>query len=155
MYEMRILFSCFLFCSALLSQGQSLKFKANLDDHAVKKLWVKGQGVEVRVEGDSEKLEVLIKNTSNEYILVEADDYSLIHHTGVKDKLCGPFLKIGPGERESITLSLCDQKGKMGLFGLYRAYDSHEDFQEQTLFIVDKHFKLRLGDSLVDFYTAR
>ena len=152
---MRILFSCLLFCCALLSWGQSLKFKANLDENSMKKLWVEGQGVEVRVEGGSEKIKLVVKNTSKEYFVVEADEYSLIHNTGIKDKLCGPVLKIGPGEKESITLTLCDQRQKEGLFGLKSSYDSKESFEEQTLFIVDKQFKLQLGDSLVDFYTAR
>ena len=151
---MRILFSCFLLCCALFSQGQSLKFSAALGENAQKKVWVAGQGVEVRIEGDAEQLQLIFKNTSSEYLVVESNDYSLIHHTGIKDKLCGPMLKLAPGEKESITLSICEKEGKMGLFGMYRSYESREAFDEGTLFLADKSFKLRLGDSVVDFYTG-
>ena len=141
---MRILFSCFLLCCALFSQGQSLKFSAVLSENAQKKVWVVGQGVEVRIEGDAEQLQLIVKNTSSEYLVVESNDYSLIHHTGIKDKLCGPMLKLAPGEKE----------GKMGLFGMYRSYESREAFEEGTLFLADKSFKLRLGNSIVEFYTG-
>jgi len=152
---MRILFSCFLLCCALCSHGQSLKFKSELDGKAEKKTWVKSQGLEVRIEGDVEKLELLLKNTSENYIVVEADNFTLIHQTGIKDKLCGPALILGPGQKKHIVLELCDHKGKKGLFGLYRTYESNESFEESTLFLVDKKFKLQLGNILVDFYTGR
>jgi len=141
---MRILFSCFLLCYALFSQGQSLNFSAVLGENAQKKVWVVGQGVEVRIEGDAERMQLIVKNTSSEYLVVESNDYSLIHHTGIKDKLCGPMLKLAPGEKE----------GNMGLFGMYRSYESREAFEEGTLFLADKSFKLRLGNSIVEFYTG-
>ena len=152
---MRILFSCFLFCCTLFSQGQSLKFSAALGDDARNKVWLQGHDLNIRIQGDTEKLELLIKNTSKEYLVVESNDYAIIHDTGINDKLCGEAIKIGPGEKESIVLEKCGVEGTIGLFGLYRHYESQEDFKEGSLFIVDKHFKLRLGDSIIDFYTSR
>ena len=151
---MRILYCFFLFCCAHNIQGQSLKFSVHLGDQAQKKVWVYGEGVEVRLAGDAEKLQLIIKNTSSEYLVVKSNDYSLIHRTGIKDKLCGPMLKLGPGEKESITLTICEKDRKMGLFGLYRSYDSRKAFEEGSLFLADKSFKLSLGESFVDFYTG-
>ena len=152
---MRLSLACILFCCALFSQGQSLNFKSELGGKAEKKTWVKSQGLEVRIEGDTEKLELLLKNTSENYIVVDADDFTLIHHTGIKDKLCGPALTLGPGQKKHIVLELCDNTSKKGLFGLYRTYESNQSFEESTLFLVDKKFKLQLGNILVDFYTGR
>jgi len=70
---MRILFCFFLFCCALTIQGQSLKFSVHLGDQAQKKVWVYGEGVEVRLAGDAEKLQLIIKNTSSEYLVVESN----------------------------------------------------------------------------------
>jgi len=152
---MRLSLACILFCCALLTQGQSLKFKSELGGNAEKKIWVNSQGLEVRIEGDTETLELLLKNTSENYIVVDADNFTLIHHTGIKDKLCGPALTLGPGQKKHIVLELCDNTSKKGLFVLYRMYESNQSFEESTLFLVDKKFKLQLGNILVDFYTGR
>ena len=151
---MRILFACFLLCYSFNTQGQIIQLKSEINQKAKAKITIRNNDLEAKLNATPKQIELQLKNLSDAYIIVTEDDFELIHHTGIKTQLCGQTLKIGPKEKERIILKNCSEKSKIGLFGLKSHYDSNEEFEEASLFLNDKSFKLRLGEQWFSFYTA-
>ena len=110
--------------------------------------------LEAKIKAFPNKIELQLKNTSDSYIIVNYDDFELIHQIGRRTKLCGKMLKISPGEKGKTTLTICEGEPLQGLFGLKKPRYSDVEFIEESLYLNNKAFKLRLGEHWISFYTA-
>ena len=142
----------FLFIlSATAGYGQQLRFKKTYKSGSHKTLSFKTDLVKGSFKGSNESMILTLKNTSKKPIDLGAVQLALVDVTGRGAKLCGHTKMIKPGQKTTLYLKVCN--GKDGLFFLNKAYGSKQAFKEDAFFLINKEWRLTIGQEVILFYT--
>lgn len=142
----------FLFIlSASTSYGQHVRFKKTYISGSHKTLSFKTDLLKGSFKGTNESLILTLKNTSKKAIDLGTVQLALVDVTGRGAKLCGDTQMIKPGQKTTLYLEVCN--GKDGLFFLNKAYGSKQAFKEDAFFLINKEWRLSIGQEVILFYT--
>jgi len=142
----------FLFIlSATTVYGQRVRFKKTYKSGSHRTLSFKTYLVKGSFKGTNESLILTLKNTSKKAIDLGAVQLALVDVTGRGAKLCGDSKMIKPGQKTTLYLKVCNDKD--GLFFLNKAYGSQQAFKEDAFFLINKEWRLTIGQEEILFYT--
>lgn len=134
--------------------GQSLRFKTSPSQSSGKSFNFEISSFKGNLRGNHQQLQVRLKNTTNQALILNEGTIKLVDITGRGEKLCGASgIKIQPGEKVTLTLVNCDTKYNDGLFQLRREYTERKLFYEDASFLRNKTFELIIAGERIKFLT--
>ena len=134
--------------------GQSIRLKHSLNDDSYRTISFTSENLSGTLSATPEKIELKIKNRSTEILEFREDDFVLISASGKGTELCSSSVSLAPEKTVNLVLILCEQRDYLGLFGLRSSYNSKAEFREESLFLVNRKFLLKIGSENVSFFTA-
>ena len=133
-------------------QGQSLKFKSSLEDGASKSYAFAQGGVSGKFSGSHKELVLILVNAGEEVLTLHEDGIALVDRSGRGAGLCHPTIELGPGQKIKLRLTNCSgAPHNEGLFLMDLSYPNKAAYKEETWFLQNKSFTLRIGQEKVEF----
>jgi hypothetical protein len=143
-----------MLCFATVMQGQSLKFKSDLQDRATGTYSFTSERFTGSFSGSHKQVKLTLKNASDVVVELHENAISLVDISGRGATLCHAALSLQPGEKVVLKLANCEgRQYNEGLFLLDYEYESKAAYKEEAWFLKNKTFVLRVGHDKIRFLT--
>jgi len=151
---MRVVLVTFCLLIGLSSHAQNLKIKSNYQDKGARNLTFKTSNIKGSLSATNATLKVRLENLSNETVIINAANCSLIDKSGRGTQLCGGDLALESRNSMTLLFENCSARNyNEGLFGLKNFYSTKSQFKEDSFFLKDKEFILNISGERILFYT--
>jgi len=151
---MRVVLVTFCLLIGLSSHAQNLKIKSNYQDKGARNLTFKTSNIKGSLSATNATLKVRLENLSNETVIINAANCSLIDKSGRGTQLCGGDLALESRNSMTLLFENCSARNyNEGLFGLKNFYSTKNQFKEDSFFLKDKEFILNISGERILFYT--
>ena len=148
-----VLIICWLLIG-LSSHAQNLKIKSNYQDKGARNLTFKTSNIKGSLSATNATLKVRLENLSNETVIINAANCSLVDKSGRGTQLCAGDLALESGNSITLLFENCSARNyNEGLFGLKNFYSTKSQFKEDSFFIKNKEFILKISGEQILFYT--
>ena len=143
-----------MLCFATVMQGQSLKFKSDLQDRATGTYSFTSERFTGSFSGSHKQVELTLKNTSDVVVELHENAISLVDISGRGATLCHAALSLQPGEKVVLKLANCQgRQYNEGLFLMNYEFETNAAYKEEAWFLTNKAFVLKIGHDKVKFLT--
>ena len=151
---MRVVLVTFCLLIGLSSHAQNLKIKSNYQDKGARNLTFKTSNIKGSLSATNATLKVRLENLSNETVIINAANCSLIDKSGRGTQLCGGDLALESRNSMTLLFENCSARNyNEGLFGLKNFYSTKSQFKEDSFFLKNKEFILKISEERILFYT--
>ena len=151
---MRVVLVTFCLLIGLSSHAQNLKIKSNYQDKGARNLTFKTSNIKGSLSATNATLKVRLENLSNETVIINAANCSLIDKSGRGTQLCGGDLALESRNSMTLLFENCSARNyNEGLFGLKNFYLTKSQFKEDSFFLKNKEFILNISGERILFYT--
>ena len=151
---MRVVLVTFCLLIGLSNHAQNVKVKSNYQDKGARHLSFKTPNIKGSLTATNAKLKVRLKNLSNETVIINAANCSLIDKSRRGIQLCAGDLTLEPGNSVTLLFKNCSARNyNEGLFGLKNFYSTKSQFKEDYSFLKNKEFVLNISGERILFYT--